>query len=86
MLWEAATWARASREELATPVVARVDRRPALLAGLLAAKAGWLVLGFAGLLPASLGGASGAWARSLDAGAVALLERRVWVLWRNGCG
>ncbi len=61
VLWEAATWARASRAELAAPVVRRVDRVPWLLVALVGAKLGWLALGYLGRLPASLGGAADAW-------------------------
>lgn len=73
VLWEAATWARASRAELAAPVVRRVDRAPWLLVALVTAKVGWLVLGYLGWLPASLGGAAPAWAVSSGRGAVAWL-------------
>lgn len=73
VLWEAATWARASRAELAAPVVRRVDRAPWLLVALVTAKVGWIGLGYLGRLPESLGGAAEAWAASAGRGPVAWL-------------
>ncbi len=73
VLWEAATWARASRAELAAPIVRRVDRAPWLLIALVTAKIGWLALGYLGRLPESLGGAAGAWSGSAGRGIVAWL-------------
>jgi hypothetical protein len=80
VLWEAATWARASRAELAAPIVRRVDRVPWLLLALVAAKLGWLALGYLGRLPASLGGAAGAWATSAGRTPVAWLIAAAFAL------
>ena len=73
VLWQAATWARASRAELAAPVVRRADTIPWLLMALVTAKLGWLALGYLGRLPESLGGAAPAWNASASDGIVAWL-------------
>jgi len=73
VLWEAATWARASRAEIAAPVVRRVDLVPWVLVALVTAKVGWLAAGYLGRLPESLGGAASAWATSAGRGILAWL-------------
>ncbi|HYO43996.1 MAG TPA: hypothetical protein VES19_12425 [Candidatus Limnocylindrales bacterium] len=90
VLWEAATWARASRAELAAPIVRRVDGLPWLLVGLVVAKLGWLALGYAGQLPASIGGEAEAWGVSAAKGPLAWLiagafatGAAVWLMHRS---
>lgn len=70
-LWQAVTWARASARQVGLNVGVAVERWPPLVVGIGAAKLGWLVLGWTGLLPLALGGASPAWSALREDGPVA---------------
>jgi hypothetical protein len=69
VLWQSATWSRASARQIGTRIGRAARRMSWILAALIGAKIAWLLLGRADLLPPALGGTSGAWAglRSDDA-------------------
>ncbi|MCV0402667.1 MAG: hypothetical protein K5924_03035 [Chloroflexi bacterium] len=70
VIWQAATWARASGGPVGQRVADRVADRPWGLWALLTAKLGWLVAGYLGVLPAALGGWSAEWRESLEDGPI----------------
>lgn len=72
-LWQAMSLARGARREVGESAASLVRRRPQLLGLFVGAKLPWLALGYLGVLPPLLGGASGVWAPSLADGAVAWL-------------